>query len=283
MLDHVKVSIVIYTNCIGAVLIVYVMTHYILRYYFLVRLKKLNGEVDMLQLSRKSKQFVFLSTVVSVFIAIVFRFIFAWLLFGSVDTDEFIKNKGLRKAAYVVLMLAVTNVSDFISIVIYLHIRMSLNKLVQENNPNQHMKESVVECHEVHTISNRQNFNNSLDSEQRDVDAIRSEPLEAWSDLNNSISSERSPAQLSNSKNDAAVAMALEMHVSSGLVDAFVPLLGLISVDQRLPWLIVITIFMTSWWPIILTFRTHSMVRKMMNDGVEEVFNKISTYSVFKK
>ncbi len=190
--------------------------------------------------------------------------------------------RGPFKTAYVASRVIVSNIPDLVSIALYLLIKVSLKKQVQPNNSDQSPSmHSVMQCQDVYVIPNRQieqiHGDRNQDEVIRDVEPSGlPKPIEAWSNMRNyNTSPVPSLSHTQKAKNEGAVAMALEMHVSSALFDVLVPLLSLVPVDQRLSIWIPLTIFMTSWWPTILIFRTHSMLRRMVKEEVSESIENI--------
>ncbi len=235
----------------------------------------------MAKLSKRSKLFVFLNTPLLLLAVFAFRKIYARLLFGSYSSDEVVMLEGPSKVVYVTSLLIVGNSPDFISIVLYFYIKYSLKTLVVPDNSSQDMNDHSDAHHQdVYIIPNKivksrdeGHLTGDDDTQDELSDTIRpASPQEAWSCEATSVSP--SPSQKFNSKQEVAVALALEMHVSSALFDVFVPLLGLFSMNERLLMTIPVTIFMTSWWPMILAVRTHSILRKMVKDEVDDAFRK---------
>ncbi len=85
-------------------------------------------------------------------------------------------------------------------------------------------------------------------------------------------------AQDEKAKQEAAMAMALEMHVACTLIDVIIPLLGFFDSYYRLVCTIPLTIFMTSIWPIVQTIRTHSKLRQMFREDFGEILNLIPCF-----
>ncbi len=253
----------------------------------MVYLKNNDSEIDVRRLANRSKKGIIISTVTLILFLLVGRNLLAFLIFGTTDPNKVVPVQGPAKTVFLAIMVVSGNSIDLVSIAIYLQMRKSLSKRIQpvditenDHRNNFHgqniyiLARNCVNNQTAHVEENRMvNMNNS---EFQKSDSICSTPEELPPVIN--PMPPPSATMDHKTKQEAAVAMALEMHVMSSLIDALVPVFGLLTMNQRVVVSIPVTIFMTSWWPIILTVRTHTKLRNVIKEEMKEVFKEKAKY-----
>ncbi len=242
----------------------------------MVYVKVKNIDPDIEKLTRRSKQFVVLGTLTWIMTVLSCRYVLALVMFRTANVDKVLSSEGALKIVYVLLLQAIGNFTDVASIVLYLAMKWSLNRKISP----------VGEKSDDEADNNSTYYNGIYmgpkTMEQAGQDTDRNSVQVPVAECNeivlvpNSLPglNTTSPKPLTQNE-EVAVAMALEIHVLSALIDVLVPLMGLFPLRHRAVLVMLFENFANAWWPIILTVRTHSMLRSKMKEELSEVWNGI--------